>query len=50
MTVKDVEKFVQIVCYSGNKEESLYNVTIFRKKHSIFQPVMTQEKHISFTF
>ena len=28
MTVKDVEKFIQTVCYSGQKEESLTEITV----------------------
>ena len=27
-TVKDVEKFIQTVCYSGKKEESLTEITV----------------------
>ena len=41
-TVKDVEKFVQIVCYSGNKEESLTEIRVRLYKN--FSVLTTRSK------
>ena len=42
MAVKDVEKFVQIVCYSGNKEESLTEIRVRLYKN--FSVLTTRSK------
>ena len=40
--LKDVEKFIQIVCYSGNKEESLTEIRVRLYKN--FSVLTTRSK------